>query len=504
MISAWTVFAKLIWWALTVLNPDPEQPSRWPSLRLVLEILRASKRQMWGAKSGYEETLIGVLDAIVQATDVLECFGGLDLHRDIITPKKHLLLEMPNVAPAWVRQFITDLLLAQLLYGCIHRHEKVFRTVAMVILDEADQDATAISDRQFPDGMSPLSQLLRMGREYGLMAVVGLSRLNHASPYVLTEPLYTLVFTQSDAASIQAARNTLCLPPSPQTDAMFPSLEPGFCIAREAQGPWPRPMLVKIAPMPPGRSTTPPSYDSHPIIPSQRLDELEEIMNAVAGMRVPKKVPKAKPSLSTHARSLVELMTMHPYVPTTRLWRLANVHSTATQAVVRKELLEHDLVTLEKVGIGKRQLWLGVPTDACWALLEKAPPTRPGRGGIVHRHFAHWIAAVGKHRGYDVAREWGVPGTTHPVDVMWRRAAHVTVFEVVVECRENPPSHVTACLVDSSAVHAVIMVTAQQGELDTLRAKLAADPAVAPLLDRVRFETISAYLEVLEKEVWPQ
>ena len=77
------------------------------------------------------------------------------------------------------------------------------------MLDEADQDATTDTDRRFPDGMSMLSQLLRMGREYGIMAVIGVGQLAHMGRYVISEPTYKLFLSQSDAASIQIARNTL-------------------------------------------------------------------------------------------------------------------------------------------------------------------------------------------------------------------------------------------------------------------------------------------------------
>jgi DNA helicase HerA-like ATPase len=247
MIAAWTAFAAVLWWLLGVLNADPNHPTRWPSLQLVLDVLNAAPEKLFAAKAEYVGTLKTALQTAVQAVDTFDCFGGLDLERDIIRPGKSIVIEMPNVTPAWIRQLIQDLLIAQLIYGRVHRAQKSNRGAEVIlVMDEADQDATLESDRRFPDQMSPLSLLLRMGREFGLMVIVGASRLNHLSPYVLLEPSYHLILNQSDAASILAARNTLLLPPG--AEQMLPGLQPGMCIVRENGGPWSHPLLVQLDP----------------------------------------------------------------------------------------------------------------------------------------------------------------------------------------------------------------------------------------------------------------
>ena len=202
MVAAWTCFANTIRWLLGVLNPNPVGMIRWPSLKLLLEVALAAPLWLWAAKPDYKKTLIGVLEGATQATELFDCFAGLDLERDVIRPRKHLILEMPDVTPPWLRQFVQYLLFAQILYGRIHRHQKMDRMDVMLILDEMDQDATFEADRRFPDQMSPLAQMLRLGREYGIMTVIGLGRLSHASPYVLSEPQYHLIFSQSDARSV--------------------------------------------------------------------------------------------------------------------------------------------------------------------------------------------------------------------------------------------------------------------------------------------------------------
>ena len=247
MVAGATPCAAIIRWALAVLNDDPDRPTLWPSPQLLLDVLNAAPEKLFAAKAEYVGTLKTALQTAVQAVDTFDCFGGLDLERDIIRPGKSIVIEMPNVTPAWIRQLIQDLLIAQLIYGRVHRAQKSSRGAEVIlVMDEADQDATLESDRRFPDQMSPLSLLLRMGREFGLMVIVGASRLNHLSPYVLLEPSYHLILNQSDAASILAARNTLLLPPG--AEQMLPGLQPGMCIARENGGPWSHPMLVQLDP----------------------------------------------------------------------------------------------------------------------------------------------------------------------------------------------------------------------------------------------------------------
>lgn len=248
LVSAWTGVSAATQWLHQVMNAADPKRDRWPSFALLLELARSGAIEKWLGKKEYARSLINQLEAITQATDVFDCFGGLDLERDIIRPRKHMLFELNNLSPSWVRQFLMNLLFAQVLIGRMLRGQKTSRTEVIFVLDESDQDVTAEVDRAFPDNMSPLSLMLRMGREYGIMAIIGLGRLQHASAYALSEAQYQLTFNQSDARSIVMARSMLALPPI--ADAMFPALQPGYCIARESQGAWEHPMLLKIDHLP--------------------------------------------------------------------------------------------------------------------------------------------------------------------------------------------------------------------------------------------------------------
>jgi hypothetical protein len=134
LVAAWTALANMIRWLLAVLNPAPTQTLIWPSLKLLLEVATSAPLTLWASKPEYERSLIGVLEAATQSTELFDCFGGLDID-GLVRQGKHLLLEMPNMAPAWLRQYMIDLLISQILVSRIHRRDKVDRTVAAFIID---------------------------------------------------------------------------------------------------------------------------------------------------------------------------------------------------------------------------------------------------------------------------------------------------------------------------------------------------------------------------------
>jgi len=504
LIAAWTCFANMLRWLLRVLNPHTGDVLRWPSLRLMLDVVSTAPLSLFAAKPDYEKSLIGALEAATQATDVFDCFGGLDIERDIVEPKKHLVLEMPNVAPAWLRQFMLDLIFAQILYGRIHRHQKIDGTDVVICLDEADQDATADADNRFPDRMSPLALMLRQGREYGIATIVGLGRMNHASPYVLTEPQYHLVFNQSDAASILTARHTLVLPP--EADLMFPALQPGECIAREAQGPWPHPMLVKIDHLPPGRGSAMRAYGTHPIIPPQRLDDLPEVQKALKDLVAAKRARnldqprKSTGTLGKNAHALLHAAVAHRWFPVARLWETAGRRpSPEAQGTARMELERRGFAVFSEMRAGRANVLLISVTDKGYEFLGSDAPKGQGRGGIAHQHVAAWIAEVGRRRGHQTHIEWIAPGTNHPVDVVWQHGSSCEVFECVITAETNLVSHIQACFVDSSAVTSLSLVFLQKRIRDRIQLTLAGAPAVQPYTDRIHFEVVETFMKAL----WP-
>lgn len=248
MIAGWTCFANMIRWILPLMNPGLGSPLNWPSPELLLQVAKASTPTLWASKPQYHDTNIQALESLVSATQVLKSFHGVDVDHDVICANRHLILLIPAFDPSWVRRLIIEIVLATILYSRVFRGEKraSAKSTVLVCHDEMEQDGMAASDADYPDNMGILARLLRIGREYRIGAIMGLSRMSGASPYVLGEPHYHFIFTQSDSISIREAMRTLVLPAG--SEALLPSLTPGTCIYRQAQTNWSHPMLVKIDP----------------------------------------------------------------------------------------------------------------------------------------------------------------------------------------------------------------------------------------------------------------
>ena len=499
MIAAWTCLANMIRWLLAALNPEKREPLTWPSLQLLLDVAIAAPLWLWAAKPDYEKTLIGKLEGAIPATDVFDCFAGFDVERDVVRPRRHLIFEMPNVMPAWVRRFIQYLLIAQVLYGRIHRHQKMDGTQVMFVLDEMDQDATLEADSRFEDNMSTLAQVIRQGREYGIMPVVGMSRLSHASPYVRVDSVYQFLFNQSDYYSVRAARETVNL--SPAADQMFPGLPRGICIAREAQGPWSRPMEVKVDHIAPGRGGRPESYDTHPQIPAKRLDELPDVQRALDSLVASRRKASLRHArteraqLSAEAHKLLDAAARHPWAPAATLWKsLGKVPPQAKQRQVRKELAAWKLAESELPRIGQTQVLLYSITEAGWDILPLERPKHQGGGSITHQHVSHWIAQCGAADGHAAQIEWAPPGCDHRADCALEVAPGVfDVFEVVVTSTENVLAHLTA-LEPCEAIRRITVVCLEKQKSKALCGQLTGAPVMWRLGDRLGWDAADTYL----------
>lgn len=140
------------------LNRDrPDKPPILPDFRLLKEVALFAPYSLWAWKPDYLHSLIQVLAAIADNCPYFRAFSGLDLDRDIVAQGKSCVLEIPTLYPPWLRLFIIDLLIAQILYSRIHRRHKVDTTEVIIYLDEADADISFISsDAAYADAYSIL------------------------------------------------------------------------------------------------------------------------------------------------------------------------------------------------------------------------------------------------------------------------------------------------------------------------------------------------------------
>jgi len=502
LVASAIAMANMIRWLVAILNQGRENlPVLFPDFRLLLDIALAAPLDLWAKKIDYAKYLIQVLEGVVQGCDRFMCFNGLDLVRDVINKDRSCVLEILTVYPPWVRLFVIDVLLANILYSRMHTRHTADSTEVVLYLDEADQDlGERVSDSAFPDQFGMAAQGLRQFRAFGVSSVVGLGVLGHVSPFVSSSFQYTFMFDVAEGEQILQARRTLLLPPG--AEQMLPALAPGECLLRESQGAWAHPVWCRIDNIQPTPLTGELQYDSHPYVPSQRLSELPHVQEALEKLKAQhRNQAKTKSEgLSEDAHDLLHAACDHPWYPVARLWeKVGRKPSPETQKKARIALHNKGLAEFDQIRVGKRNCLLVIPTREGFGALQLQPRSYHGRGGIAHNHVCHWLAMWGKGQGYKTEIEALVPGTNHAADCLWSKDGILHAFEVVATCEGNILSHLDACFVQSTAVTTVTLVAFQKTVLEDLRRIVTSERAMAPYLDRVRW--LSA--EDIIKELWP-
>ncbi len=513
LIAAWGCMANMMRWLLPHLNSSDCDPLNMASLPQLLGLARSVPLTVFASKPDYEKSLIQASEAAVQSTHLFDCSRGLDIEREIISPGKSLVLDIANFSPTWVRRFAIDLLMAQCLTSRMHRHVKSDRPEVVFVLDEADADVTPEADHQYPDGMSINSQGLRYGRELGVEFIIGLSRVNRGSDYVQAEPSCQMIFNQSDARSMRDACQTLALPPA--AAAMLPALKPGECLFRRSQSCWTHPIKVRIDHHPVRRQPQTRPYDTHDWVETQPLHKVPGLPEAIRKLRDETKTQQihrsTKPqehtpspvsvesirSVSSMAHRLLSEATSRPWWPAVALWRrIPEAPHFSAQQRVYQELAHAGFAAVADVRIGKTTYALIEATTEGYKHLGIMPPHFRGRGKVVHRTFAYWMAMVGRKRGYRVEIEYLVPGTSHSTDVLWRfQDGRQVAIEAIDSAETNLPSHILACLDQSNAITEVRVIVAQKVIAKRINTELRRIPEVAPFLDRVLIEPIEPYMK---------
>lgn len=504
MIAAATTLSKMILCLLDLLNPGGEPYQVWPDFQLLLDVAQAIPLTVFSPKDDYGRTLIRALEAICLASgNLFRTFNGLDIERDIIQPGRSAVIDMPNL-PGSLHAIVVDLLAAQSLRSRIQRHVKVDHgPSAVLVIDEADQYASALSAKAFPEGMSIIGQLLAQGREEGLMTIMTFKGLNGVDPYVLSGAQYQMIFRQSDYESFSLAEKTLDLPRG--SGAFLRTLPSGVCLFQMAQLGWPHAILLRVDEASSCRQPAPEKYHTHPFVPAKRLEEMPDVLAKLQQMvkstraAHARQVRAATSDLSTQARKLLDLASLHVFWPVARLWDVMGGAPAGTQAQARGELEKDKLAAFEEIRIGRTNVLLMLILEAGWQLLNKPPVAIAGRGGIVHVTFANWIRMSSEKRGLKSWCEQLVPGTNHPADVLTDEGGVYHAHEVVVSCDGNLPGHIRSCLEPDSRVSTLTIVTSQIRKRDELRKTIESDITLASFAPRLRWEVVDRYM----KELWP-
>jgi len=495
LIAARASMAKLIRDLVGLLNQPGSGQPLFPDFRLMLDTLWRMHKRAFAEKDSYTDSLTQYLMDVTYGTSGLfESFYALDLE-SLIRDRRSVVISMPLMSPDWISRYIADVFVLELLLGRSFRGHRVDRPDVLLIIDEADEDVSRDNEKPFAGSFYPLCRGMRLLREFGVGIFVAVGALNPVSQHVLNAARYKFVLNLSEARCMEVAVETLLLPQ--RATAMVQHLLPGQCLFRSPH--WPHTLLAQFDFVPPCRDVQP-VYDDNPFVPSKRLDEMPEFLEAL-GRRVQKQHGSegTRLGLREDARKLLFRASLHPAWPVARLYGLGKTPSAEVQKAVRAELGAQGYAAFQEIRVGSHSRLLIEVKEKASQYLGDVPKPLPGRGGIAHRHIAAWIQMVGKARGYDESVvEWVVPGTTHPVDAAWRVNGRWQVFEVVVECENNLPAHLKSILLHATeTISRATIVAPQKNLLKELRKGIEVAPILKHDLDRVAYEGAEVFLKEL-------
>jgi hypothetical protein len=314
--------ANAMWALLGLLNPKPQKRLIWPDFQLLLDFLKALPADFFSSKREYTRSLIQQLEGICQSSfKTFNAFQGFRAE-ELIAKGQSAVIAMPNMQPSWIRQLFVDIIVSRVMKGRIERSQKTEKVQVLFVVDEARPDVHARSELRFSDYTSPLSECFKLGREFGIGAVLSVSSLVDISELIKQNATTHMMFRVKDPVAADHSARTLMLPPN--GELTFSHLAKGECLVSQA-GPWPHALKVKIDYMPPSRTKNI-QYDTHRFIPSKRLAEMPYLQRAVSkllGSYNKNKKPAGRQKqdrLSANAKELVKTSVKYPFIPVARLF----------------------------------------------------------------------------------------------------------------------------------------------------------------------------------------
>jgi len=173
---ATTSIARMLVWLVEHLNRGSSGERLWPDMQLVCDVAVAAGRAVFSAKDDYLRSAIQVLDGLAHALGPFaRTFRGIDLEH-FFSQGISVVVDLSTLAPPaqWV---VIDVLLSQVLIGRLARDQKIDHAEILVLFDESDLLVTDQANIGFPGEQSPLLRILRQGREFGVMAALGINVL---------------------------------------------------------------------------------------------------------------------------------------------------------------------------------------------------------------------------------------------------------------------------------------------------------------------------------------
>lgn len=503
LIFSASSLASVMRFALPYLNTPPTNILNWPSLSLILEILQRAPADVFATKKQYTEALIQRLDYLVgNSKGLFDTPHGFDVIRDMVSPGLCAVIDLTVTSPLLVN-IIGDLICSQILFW--RMYERVTEDpLFLLVADEADTLCSYRTASLYLEGYTCLGQTTKQGREFKIMTALAQTYLGDCSQFISSNATYHFTFNQTDPNSSGEASRTLHLDRGGPT--ILDALQPSQCIYKESQGPFSRAMLLQVDYEKPSDAVRPDAFDQLPCDPAKSLDDpdMKELADALDGHIAEHRRGKLRRSrlagkkAGKHAHNLLHAIATHPWAPAKELWKATGQTPTpVVQKAVRRELAGAGMAMSEQIRLGSANVLLYQLQEEGWRYINREPPARLGRGGIAHMHICHWIAMVEQEDGARTSCEW--QAGNHPADCAKGVGDGLhDAYEVIVDCSSNLVSHLTA-LSQCANVRNIIVVCLQKKIIDEIQARIASEPAVKALGDRLHWELAETYL----RRLWP-
>lgn len=169
-----SILSQAIYFLLKNLNP-PGEYKLWPSIRQIHEFLEYIPDTTIAKKAQYVQSLKNQLEFLLaNSNGVFDVMRGFDILDHLIMLGKCLVLDSGIAHPIAARIQV-NLILSQLLYFVAINRLTIDGTAFVLVIDEADFLCSEEAGKTYPEGYNVLGQIMKQGREYGIMVCLGQS-----------------------------------------------------------------------------------------------------------------------------------------------------------------------------------------------------------------------------------------------------------------------------------------------------------------------------------------
>jgi len=238
-----TTFAAALRIGFDILNDPPKPPYKFLSPTALEQLIKKLPTKMIAQKKIYKETLLQVLGYLIRnAGQLFDCEDGFDVYKHLIKPQRCAVIDCTTTNPVCA-QIVANILALQIFFPRLISRQTFKSTNFIFIIDESDSLVSRDAGAIYPEGYNPIGQLLKQGREFGIMVCLGMTALGQCSEFISSNASYHFILNQNDPSSINQAAHTLLEPDSRQ---LISSLDCGVCLYKESMGPVSYPMLVEV------------------------------------------------------------------------------------------------------------------------------------------------------------------------------------------------------------------------------------------------------------------